>query len=79
MTKDEKLVELNLTMYCENNEKDKMSSISKNLSTVNEVFSYKWSNPWTKFNFALGFTSECFEKIVQHNNLYQVRENTQKC
>lgn len=77
--KDEKLEELNLTIYYKNNEKDIMSSISKNLPSINEVFLHKLFNISTKFNLILGFVSECFKKIVQYNNLHYVRENIRNC
>ena len=78
--RDEKLEELNITIYCKNNEKDKISSISDNISlpSTNEEFLYKPSNPSTKFNLVFDFVSEYIEKIVQYNNLYHIRENIQK-
>ena len=77
ISKDEKLEELKLTIYYEDNEKCKIVSILENISSVNEAFSYKPSNLLTNFNLVLGIVLECFEKIVQHNDLYYAKENMQ--
>ena len=81
MTNHENLEEPNMTICFKNSKKDEVSSLSGNMTlpSINEKFLYETeSNRSSKLKFKSGFASECFEKIVRHDDLHHARQNSRK-
>ena len=80
MTPDEKLEELNISIYCSDSNSD-ISSLTDNLPTINANMLHQpkiIDETPPVLNFKDSFAARCADKIIQHEDMHIARERIKK-